>query len=87
MSRLEEKLAVLGYRKRYEPYFYKEITLNSLLFCIYIFIEDNKIFVAKMSIADENIAYPTVETQQDIDNIQQAFNEMQKDFEVLKKYE
>lgn len=82
MSRLEEKLKELGYKyvesincfgKKHSRF-------------ISIFIELNK---DKSKVNDYDVEYTTYrfKKQQQIDNLQQAFNEMQKDLEVLKEYE
>ena len=82
MTKLEEKLLELGYKyiesincfgKKYSRF-------------ISIFIELNK---DKSKVNDYDTEYTTYrfKKQEQIDNLQQAFNEMQKDLEELKKYE
>ena len=84
MSKLEEKLIELGYEKRIDiPYaYYKYAFRDGKGNFIWIHIE----------ILDNRIIYYSVQNvttffrkQQEIDNLQQAFNEMQKDLEMLKK--
>lgn len=82
MTKLEEKLIELGYIKsifqsRYIKY-YKQTYIYSLI---------------QLSINNDEIRWHTLDCnssfdeQQDIDNLQQAFNEMQKDLKVCKEYE
>lgn len=76
MSRLEQKLDELGYKKEtYDKYkYYKFVTR----FVVYINIKNRKkiggsVFVESGYIYDDIV----------IENLQQAFDEMQKDLEVL----
>ena len=88
MSRLEEKLIELGYRF-IEDYFtggtqkfcQKEIVKNDVIIGIYTNKEKTKIEDYEVE------GYIFIDTQQQIDNLQQAFNEMQKDLEVLRNVE
>ena len=89
MSRLEEKLIELGYRKTKTVYFAQ----NEIP---YIFYEKEYCCRADICIIlyDDKIEDYYVESdyirfskQQALNNLQQAFNEMQKDLEVLKEYE
>ena len=79
MTKLEEKLIELGYNNVYFNCYKKK-------FFRFIFItlelKNDKIWF--YSVADLNNCFVT---QQDIDSLQQVFNEMQKDLEVLRKYE
>lgn len=78
MTKLEEKLLELGYEKSNIPRIYiKRIYCNN----IQLTICGNTVLSPK--IQTNNI----VEYQWEIDNLQQAFNELQKDLEELKKYE
>lgn len=85
MSGLEDKLIELGYELSKD-----EITktifghkLNGN-FENHIIIKNNKIVNCYVCYYEE---YYIVKVQQDIDNLQEAFNEMQKDLKILKEYE
>ena len=76
MTKLEQKLIGLGYEKSNIPrIFIKRIYCNN----IQLTICGNTILLPK--IQTNNI----IEYQEEIDNLQQAYNEMQKDLEVLKQ--
>ena len=77
MTKLEEKLKELGYKKREysKVQYFKRINGG----IIHLDITDLK----STYVEPVYIIY----SQQDIDNLQQAFNEMQKDLEELRKYE
>ena len=79
MTKLEEKLIELGYNNVdyncYKKKFFRFIFIT-------LELKNDKIWF--YSVADLNNCFVT---QQDIDNLQQAFNEMQRDLEELKKYE
>ena len=79
MTRLEDKLLELGYEKQWAMGCYKNIILSPLRFQIAIYIQNDY----KMFVFDEEVGAGQIKTQQDIDKIQQAFNQMQKDLEVL----
>ena len=73
MTKLEEKLIQLGYRQA--PHTNRFIkVMNDIIFTIVTNYSDKII---------EKYAVVCVESQQDIDNLQQAFNQLQKDLEVL----
>ena len=79
MTKLEEKLIDLGYE-------YESMTYYSKIF------GDHKIYIdlfCKRKIEDYFLQSHILNfrKQEQINNLQQAFNEMQKDLEVLKKYE
>lgn len=82
MTKLEQKLIELGYVYiQHNDYFKKQFTRY-----IYISIElDNN----KLKVNDYGVDYKTeyFRKQHQLDKLQQAFNEMQKDLEVLKEYE
>ena len=88
MERLEKKLQELGYRF-IEDYFtggtqkfcQKEIVKNDVIIGIYTNKEKTKIEDYEVE------GYICIDTQQQIDNLQQAFNEMQKDLAILKEIE
>ena len=88
MNKLEEKLKELGY-KFIEDYFTggsqkfcrKEIVKNDVIIGIYTNKEKTKIEDYEVE------GYIFIETQDEIDKLQQAFDIMQKDLEVLKEYE
>ena len=82
MTKLEQKLIELGYKpsifeNRYIKY-YKE-TDNYIL----IQLSKNKNSIMSYSFGSQK----AFTNQQDIDNLQQAFNQLQNDLEVLKEYE
>lgn len=77
MTKLEEKLTELGYNKTSIENRYIKIIDCSKCICIWV---ENKEKIYKTYVIDE-IVYST---QQDIDNLQQAFDEMQKDLEILR---
>lgn len=78
LLRLEEKLIELGYTQ--EDY---------LTNIYYKFIGNIYIFINAYNLNKSGVEYPmmTYTKQEHIDNLQQAFNVMQKDLEELKKYE
>ena len=77
MTKLEEKLLELGYKNRKRGKYTKKIRYYNLV--IIIAFEEIVDFYVDINI--------TIDKQQDIDIIQQAFNQLQKDLEELKKYE
>lgn len=79
MSKLEEKLQELGYEyNKNFMYYRKEINDH-----IRINIEVFKGQICDYRILDTKV----IKTQEHIDNLQQAFNEMQKDLAILKEIE
>lgn len=84
MSKLEEKLIELGYRYSFdndEGYLYIKTYNKKYIFNVLISYSNKRI---------ENYDVANVydfHSQQDIDNLQQAFDEMQKDLEILKGVE
>lgn len=82
MSKLKQKLLDLGYT----PY-----TVNELYFAkefnkYYLDIDINKNLIdIEESCIDVSSAY--IYNQQDIDNLQQAYNQLQKDLKELRKNE
>lgn len=86
MTKLEEKLIELGYERKEFLYvwFCKRTTLNDLTFDIVISIKDNKITNYQVYINTIGNQYiPIITDQHEIDTLQQTFNIMQKDLEVL----
>ena len=86
MTKLEEKLIQLGYEWAGNtlsncPRYYKYTNHNGMEYelCIVISLDKNKIFYDAVYV--EHYGF---ETQTHIDNLQQAFNQLQKDLEVLK---
>ena len=80
MTKLEEKLAELGYKPYYRCY-------EKIVGKISIFVEpfnDPFTKIHKMYVYNDN---NYIKKQEHIDNLQLAFNELQKDLEELKKYE
>jgi hypothetical protein len=76
MTKLEERLKELGYKKRYSKVEYFKRIYGGI---IHLTITDLK----STFVEPAYIIY----SQQQIDNLQQAFNEMQKDLEVLRNVE
>lgn len=79
MTKLEEKLIELGYDQNFEyPHiFYKKINginLNIYTCCEVSRIQDANVYQVKVGFS----------TQQQIDDLQKAFNQLQNDLEVLK---
>ena len=80
MTKLEEKLVELGYKPYYRCY-------EKIVGKISIFVEPfDELFtkIHKMYVYDDT---QYIKRQEQIDNLQQAFNEMQKDLEILKECE
>lgn len=80
MTKLEKKLKELGYEER--DYIHKIFFKDLFPYLIFIKLEINKI--SNYAI---NSYYFSINSQQDINDLQQAFNIMQKDLEELRKYE
>ena len=81
MSKLEEKLIELGYRYYYdnsEGYLYIKTHNKKYLFNVLLSYSKRRIETYEVSSVYD------FHSQQDIDNLQQAFNEFQKDLEILK---
>lgn len=76
MSKLEEKLIELGYKEFVEEWYIKRIDNAEI-----------HIYIGMKKIASDIDYKKLISTQQDLDNLQQAFDIMQKDLEELKKYE
>ena len=79
MTKLEEKLIQLGYEKIIK-HFYYEKTMDGWRLSIEL-LEDK---ISHTCVFNFPVNRVFIETQQDIDNLQQAFNQLQKDLEVLK---
>ena len=80
MSKLVDKLEELGYKyKKFFNMWQKEIFNHT----IQIMLSEGQILLNEV-VNPQNII---VMTQQQIDNLQQAFNEMQRDLEILKECE
>ena len=75
MTKLEEKLKELGY-ENYIYYWQKPKWVNNT----FIVVRINEDLTGSLGDC-------IIKSQQDIDNLQQAFNEMQKDLEELKNEE
>lgn len=81
MTKLEEKLIELGYKRYRNGFHFKDLFSNKgNVVSIKIIIENNKIKDYSVYTWGDS----EIRTQQDIDYKQQAFNELQKDLEVLK---
>ena len=82
MTKLEKKLVELGYRRH--PYSYGLTYIKKVKEHI-IHLE---FFTKSLELDNAFIELcQTIKTQEVLDNLQQAFNEMQRDLEELKKYE
>ena len=82
MTKLEEKLIELGYEKERICEYTKDFIKEQF----YLMITINP--YTRNKIVDNYVfQYSFTKTQQDIDNLQQAYNQLQKDLEVLKEYE
>lgn len=81
MTKLEEKLIELGYGTSVlKGRYIKSIEHGTW---ISVWLKKNKEEIEVIYITNEHVNT----TQQDIDNLQQAFNEMQKDLKILKGVE
>lgn len=84
MTKLEEKLIQFGY-VRYDlagfGHYYSKKLGNEIEMVIYY--DDEEDFITHYCIKKEYSFY----NQQDIDNLQQAFNILQKNLKELKEYE
>ena len=78
MIKLEEKLLKLGWKQN--PIVRHRFIKVIKDIILTIVINDNNEVI-------ETYAVVSITTQEDIDNLQFAFNRMQSDLEVLKKYE
>ena len=78
MTKLEEKLIRLGYFAQFGIGYVKRI--NGFAICLHI-MSNNKLHYSINTFGKSWL------DKQDIDNLQQAFNQLQKDLEVLKEYE
>lgn len=85
MTKLEEKLLELGYKSYYDSLIHKHHRYYK---------QFSNIIGMNISIKNDKITVSNVEygsyffyKQQNIDNLQQAFNQLQKDLEVLREYE
>lgn len=85
MTKLEEKLIELGYEKREVFYHYNGIYRTKYIKSV------NNVAYIEFNVYEKYICYVkneyAITDQSMIDKIQQAYNEMQKDLEELKKYE
>jgi hypothetical protein len=87
MTKLEEKLKELEYKKIKTIYFEEDDTPVIIFekpYCFHasIYIELFDDIIENYYIKND---YNNIVTQQAIDNLQQAFNVMQKDLDVLRK--
>lgn len=89
MTKLEEKLKELGYEKDLSISFRKTIIISQMEFVILLYFKNKKIKEYKLFVYNKECGgvVPIIKIQQDIDNLQQAFDIMQKDLEVLREYE
>lgn len=77
MTKLEQKLIELGYKRTGYFNFIKQVSENSLL--IKLDVDRKKILETYVDYYAIGVSY-----QWQIDNLQQAFNQLQKDLEALK---
>ena len=88
MTRLEEKLVELGYEKDFEVHsnklliFFTKSKWNFASIQIVIDKNANELWKYQVDLEDKLITY-----YRESEDIQLAFNEMQKDLEELRKYE
>jgi hypothetical protein len=96
MTKLEQKLIELGYEERHfifdlEKYYFKynyavDYKIEDWYFRIHLNSDKTKINYACVEISgDDN--YIQFYSQEQIDNLQQAFNQLQNDLKELKTYE
>lgn len=85
MTKLEQKLIELGYNG---------LDYLKLCYCknvenvhIDIWLNDDKLSINKNASGVQKRRLQNIRTQQDIDNLQQAFNQLQSDLKELKEYE
>lgn len=93
MTKLEQKLKELGYEYA-SPYGYYCRFKNDYVMRYKKYMDEDYLiiidldFKTETKIVDCYILLPmSILRQKDIDNLQQSFNEMQKDLEELRKYE
>lgn len=84
MTKLEEKLIELGYEHRYDPTaqkveYFKSMRVSNRWIRLVVVIDIDRIIRNCVANCID------IKSQQDIDNLQQAFNVLQKDLEVLKE--
>ena len=81
MTKLEQKLIELGYQEEYCHF------RNHKQF--YRFYNENKvvIIIEKNKLKRKYISSTSITSQENIDDLQLAFNEMQKDLSILKECE
>ena len=88
MTKLEEKIIELGYVKDFEIHskkvliFFRKSKWNFASIQIVIDKNTNEIWKYQVDFEDKLITY-----YREFDDIEQAFNVMQKDLEELKKYD
>ena len=83
MSRLEEKLKELGYKPYYQSAYYDSFVKRVENIGNYNIILDLETKKITMSYLVPN----AIHNREQLDNLQQAFNVMQKDLEILKECE
>ena len=80
MTKLEEKLIELGYkRSEFMIHSFKKIFIDNVIMFILNEAENN--------IKERRVMAISIKSQQDINDLQQAFNQLQKDLDVLKNDE
>ena len=85
MTKIEEKLIELGYRRSH--YDYNNVTFIKIYKNKYnLFVETNG-YITCVIMNYVDLDGMAIYNQQDIDNLQQAFNQLQKDLEILKEVE
>ena len=82
LKELEKKLIILGYRRVLHSYGFTYIkNVKQHIIHLEFFTKSLELDTAFVEVGQ------TIKTQETIDNLQQAFNEMQKDLEILKECE
>lgn len=82
MTKLEQKLCELGYRTH--QYDYNNVAFYKISNHFNLTIETNG-YVTCVFMGYVDLEGMTINTQQQLDNLQQAFNQLQQDLEVLKE--
>lgn len=86
MTKLEEKLIELGYTHRYDSYRQRSEFFKSIKFSEYYIRITHRLDINIITESEISTMY-VITSQQDIDNLQQAFNQLQSDLKELKEYE
>ena len=79
MTKLEQKLLELGYKQDFPDYLYKKYIQEFVLSIDTLNLSNSKMFISYFTYS--------FNSQQQIDNLQQAFNQLQNDLKELKECE